>query len=216
MITVALIDDHVLIRNALAELIATFDGFKVILQADNGEDFIEKIEKLPTPDIALIDINMPRMNGYETAQHLTKNHPEICILALSVEDDEEAIIRMLRCGSKGYLLKDTPTVEFQLALNELITKGYYHSDLVANTLMNSIKPKPESKQGPIPQIAYQAREFEFLQMACSELTYKEIADRMCLSPRTVDGYRENLFYKLQVRSRVGMVLFAIKNGVVEV
>jgi DNA-binding NarL/FixJ family response regulator len=156
------------------------------------------------------------MNGYATAQKITKEFPEVKILALSVEDDEECIIRMLRCGSKGYLLKNTPTTEFKIALHELYTKGYYHSDLVSNTLMNLLKPKPKNAQPFKLKINFQAREEEFLHFACSELTYKEIAGRMCLSPRTIDGYRENFFYKLQVKSRVGMVLFAIKNGVVEV
>lgn len=210
MIKVALVDDHSLIRNALAELVNNFEGFQVSLQASNGAEFVELLNTSPVPEIALIDIHMPVMNGYDTAQVLSLNYPEIKIMALSVEDDEESILKMLRCGSKGYLLKDTPISEFKLALNELNAKGYYHSDLVAHSLLNSIKPPKVH----YPAIEYQAREEEFLQLACSELTYKEIADRMCISPRTVDGYRENLFMKLEVKSRVGLVLFAIKKGIV--
>ncbi len=214
MTKVALIDDHSLIRNALGELISRFDDYSVTHQASNGEEFISNLSSEDLPDIALIDINMPVMDGFETAKQLSKAYPSIKLMALSVEDDEEAIIKMLRCGAKGYLLKDSDTKDLELALNELKTKGYYHSDLVANTLLSSINGK--SKSTHTPDINYQAREFEFLQMACSELTYKEIADRMCISPRTVDGYRENLFYKLEVKSRVGMVLFAIKNGIVAI
>lgn len=214
MTTVALIDDHTLIRNALSELISTFQGFEVVLQARNGEDFFEQINPQAPPQLALVDIHMPCMNGYETASRLSQEFPEVKILALSVEDDDACIIRMLRSGSKGYLLKDTPTAEFKTALNELVTKGYYHSDLVANTLMNALHPPNEVI--PAVAIKFQAREEEFMRLACSELTYKEIADKMFLSPRTVDGYRESLFYKLQVKSRVGLVLFAIKNGVVEI
>ncbi len=214
MTTVALIDDHTLIRNALAELISNFDNYTVIHEASNGEEFFSQLRAYEAPDIALVDINMPGMNGYDTAKKLTVEYPDIKILALSVEDDEESIIKMLRCGSKGYLLKDTETKDFKLALDEVRTKGYYHSDLVANTLLNSIKPTTNGKS-IAPIIHYQAREEEFLKLACSELTYKEIADEMCVSPRTVDGYRENLFYKLDVKSRVGMVLFAIKHGIVQ-
>ncbi|SOE19670.1 DNA-binding response regulator, NarL/FixJ family, contains REC and HTH domains [Spirosomataceae bacterium TFI 002] len=215
MTKVALVDDHQLIRNALAELINNFEGYQVIHQARDGGQFLTQLKSYEHPDIALVDINMPNMDGYETAKRLTEEYPAIKILALSVEDDEEAIIKMLRSGSKGYLLKDTPTKEFKLALDEINSKGYYHSDLVTNTLLNSLKP---SKNGtPVKSlIQYQAREEEFLHLACSELTYKEIADKMCVSPRTIDGYRENLFFKLDVKSRVGMVLFAIKNSIVEI
>lgn len=215
MTKVALVDDHQLIRNALAELINNFDGYEVIHQARDGSQFLTQLTTYEQPDIALVDINMPNMDGYETARRLTAEYPDIKILALSVEDDEEAIIKMLRSGSKGYLLKDTPTKEFKLALDEINTKGYYHSDLVTNTLLNSIKPSTQGKVAS-PPIQYQAREEEFLHLACSELTYKEIADKMCISPRTVDGYRENLFFKLDVKSRVGMVLFAIKNSIVKI
>ena len=210
MINVALIDDHSLIRNALAELINNFEGYQVTLQAANGAEFIELLHIHPLPDIVFVDIQMPIMNGYDTAQILSAKFPDIKIMALSVEDDEESILKMLRCGSKGYLLKDTPINEFKLALDELYSKGYYHSDLVANSLLNAIHPSKIS----FTKVIFQAREEEFLKLACSELTYKEIADQMCLSPRTVDGYRENLFLKLEVKSRVGLVLFAIKNGLV--
>jgi len=214
MTKVALIDDHSLIRNALGELISRFSHYQVTHQASNGEEFISGLSSEDLPDIALIDINMPVMDGFETAKRLSEEFPSIKLMALSVEDDEEAIIKMLRCGAKGYLLKDSDTEDLQLALDEVMSKGYYHSDLVANTLLSSLNGNGKATQSP--QINYQAREFEFLQMACSEFTYKEIADQMCISPRTVDGYRENLFYKLEVKSRVGMVLFAIKNGIVEV
>ncbi len=214
MTKVALVDDHQLIRNALAELINKFDGYEVIHEAANGAEFLSQLRAYQAPDIALIDIHMPVMDGYETARRVSEEYPDIRILALSVEDEEEAIIKMLRSGSKGYLLKDTATREFRLALDEVKNKGYYHSDLVANTLLNSLKPNTNGKVSR-PVIQYQAREEEFLQLACSELTYKEIADKMCVSPRTIDGYRENLFLKLEVKSRVGLVLFAIRNGIVE-
>ncbi|WP_304233173.1 response regulator transcription factor [Jiulongibacter sediminis] len=215
MTKVALVDDHQLIRNALAELINKFEGYQVIHEAGNGVEFLSQLEAYEAPDIALIDINMPLMNGFDTARKVADTYPDVKILALSVEDDEEAIIKMLRSGATGYLLKDTATKEFKLALDEINHKGYYHSDLVANTLLKSIKPEVNGKAVKAI-INYQAREEEFLQLACSEMTYKEIADQMCVSPRTIDGYRENLFMKLEVKSRVGLVLFAIKNGIVEV
>ncbi|MDZ7936007.1 MAG: response regulator transcription factor [Emticicia sp.] len=212
MITIALIDDHSLIRNALKELINRFDDFEVIIDVSNGQEFIEALNTIPAPNIALVDINMPVMDGFKTAHYLTENHPKIKILALTVNDDDESIIKMLRAGAVGYLLKDSETAHLRVALQEVTTKGYYHNDLVTNSLMKSIKPSSISFSRPT--LTFQGREEEFLKFACTELTYKEIADRMCLSPRTVDGYRESLFDKLEIKSRVGLVLFAIKNGIV--
>lgn len=212
MTTIALADDHQLIRNALVELINRFEGFKVIFDTSNGKDFLTQLETQGLPDIALIDINMPVMDGFETTEILSKNYPEIKTLALSVEDNEESIIQMLRNGAKGYLLKDTDTANFKNALEIVRDKGYYHSELVSNTLLKSLSKNLNNKI----TINFQAREQEFMELACTELTYKEIADRMCLSPRTIDGYRENLFIKLELKSRVGLVLFAIKNGLVSI
>ena len=214
MTTIALADDHLLIRNALVELINRFPGFKVIFDTSNGKEFIDSIQTFGPPDIALIDINMPVMDGFETTEYLARQFPEIKCVALSVEDNEESIIKMLRLGAKGYLLKDTDTSQFILALSEIRDKGYYHSDLVSNTLLKSLH-KPAEVKNKI-QSQFQAREEEFIKLACTEMTYKEIADQMCLSPRTIDGYRESLFLKLEVISRVGLVLFAIKNNLVNI
>jgi len=214
MTTIALADDHLLIRNALVELINRFPGFKVIFDTSNGKEFIDSIQTFGPPDIALIDINMPVMDGFETTEYLARQFPEIKCVALSVEDNEESIIKMLRLGAKGYLLKDTDTAQFILALSEIRDKGYYHSDLVSNTLLKSLH-KPAEVKNKI-QSQFQAREEEFIKLACTEMTYKEIADQMCLSPRTIDGYRESLFLKLEVKSRVGLVLFAIKNNLVNI
>jgi two-component system, NarL family, invasion response regulator UvrY len=212
MTTIALADDHHLIRNALVELINSFENFEVIFEAADGKKFIDLLKTQAEPDIALIDINMPNMNGFQTAEFLTKQYPNIKILALSVEDNEESIIKMLRLGALGYLLKDTDTFLFKKALEEIASKGYYHSELVSSTLLKSIN---EPSAVPIKQnFGFQSRELEFLELACSEYTYKEIADKMCLSPRTIDGYRESLFEKLNLKSRVGLVLYAIKNRLI--
>lgn len=215
MTTIALADDHQLIRKALVELINRFDGFEVLFDVSHGKEFLDKISSGLIPDIALIDINMPVLDGYHTTEYLSEHHPEIKCLALSVDDNEESIIKMLRLGAKGYLLKDTDTPQFKTALEVVRDKGYYHSELVSNTLLKSIRNL--NGQKPLaPLIQFQAREQEFLELVCTELTYKEIADKMCLSPRTIDGYRENLFLKLELKSRTGLVLFAIKNRLVVV
>lgn len=213
MTTVALADDHKLVRQALVELVNSIPGFEVLFDVNNGQELIEQLNQGLVPDIALIDINMPILDGYRTVESLTVNYPQINCLALSVEDGEEAIIRMLRVGAKGYLLKDTDIPQFKTALEEVVAKGFYHSELVSSTLLRSIKKPVKNRTDPI---YFMPRELEFLELVCTELTYKEIADYMKLSHRTVDGYRDILFEKTGVKSRTGLVIFAIKNGLVKI
>jgi len=214
--TVALVDDHVLLRNGLANLVREFDNYDVIFEANNGGHFIEQVKREKVPDIVLMDINMPEMDGYETALWLKRNHPEVKVLALSMYDNENSIIRMLKNGARGYILKDTDPKEFKTALDDLVRKGFYYSELVTGKLIHAVNNLDEPEQNLKNLINLSEREIDFLKMACTEMTYKEIADKMFLSPRTVDGYRDALFEKLNVKTRVGLVMYAIKNGIVPV
>jgi len=214
-VKIALVDDHHLLRHGLAELINGFEGYQVHLEAGNGRELTQRIQAHDLPDIALLDIHMPFMDGYATAEWLRDNHPSVKVLALTMEDTETAIIRMLRCGARGYVLKEAETSEFRTALDTLMSRGFYHSELVTNTLMNSLSTNESPVGHPTPaRPTLNPRELDFLKYCCSELTYKEIADRMCLSVRTIDGYREDLFNKLGVRSRTGLVIYAIRQGLV--
>ncbi|GEO03140.1 DNA-binding response regulator [Adhaeribacter aerolatus] len=211
-IKVALVDDHKLFRKGMVELVNNFSGYHVIWEANNGRELIQKFQTETAPDIVLLDINMPEMDGYETAAWLRQNYPKVLVLTLSMYDHEEAIIKMLRAGAKGHILKDADPQELKTALQALIKKGFYYSELVSGTLLNSLSRDPENNKKAADLIKLNERESEFLKLACTELTYKEIADIMCLAPRTIDGYREALFDKLQVKSRIGLVLYAIKTG----
>ena len=215
-ITVALVDDHILLRNGLANLVRGFDNYDVVFEANNGKHFMDQLKNADTPDLVLMDINMPEMDGYETAQWLKRNYPDVKVLALSMYDNENAIIRMLKNGARGYILKDTDPKEFKTALDDLVRKGFYYSELVTGKLIHAVNNLDEPEQNLKNLINLSEREIDFLKMACSEMTYKEIADKMFLSPRTVDGYRDALFEKLNVKTRVGLVMYAIKNGIVAV
>ena len=205
--SVAIVDDHILFAQALQTLVNTFDNFTVLSHARNGEELLHQLTtNAVQPDIALMDINMPVMNGIETMQWISKNKPEIKVLALSMDDDEGTIIKMLRAGAKGYLLKDINPGVLEEALKEVATKGFFYSDRITNTVLKSLHQTDEHSPQHLKD-----REIEFLKLVCTEKTYKEIAGEMILSPKTIDGYREALFEKLQVRSRVGLVLYAIKN-----
>lgn len=207
-----IVDDHLLVADSLKMLIGMFSGYNVLYHAKNGMDLQQKMtSKESIPDVILLDVNMPVMNGYETMEWLSKEHPEIKVLALSMDDDEQMVLGMLSRGANGYLLKDIHPDALKIALNEVIEKGYYHSDKVAATLLNSIKPKKEE-----PTIRLKDHELKFLKLSCSELTYNEIADLMFLSPKTIDNYRSELFKRFHVKNRVGLVIFALKNNLITI
>jgi DNA-binding NarL/FixJ family response regulator len=214
MKTVALIDDHVLLRNGLANLIETLGDYKVLFQADNGKQFVETVQNGTVPDIVLIDINMPIMDGYETAIWIRENKLKIIILALSMYDDENSIIKMFKAGAKGYILKDCDPSELKAALEALVTKGFYYNEMITGKLIHTINTLDEKEIQSKMLAKLNDREITFLKLVCSEYTYKEIAEKMFVGSRTVDGYRDALFEKLEVKSRVGLVMFAIKNGVI--
>lgn len=217
MTSVALVDDHTLLRNGLASVINSFSGYKVLFEADNGKHFTELLNPQNLPQLVLLDVTMPYMNGYETAAWISTNYPQIRILALSMINDERAIIKMLRNGAKGYILKDAELMELKTALDSIITKGIYINDLLYNNIihsMNGITDDEETEQQKALDL--NEREKEFLRWLCTDKSYKEIAVAMYLSPRTIDGYRDILFDKLKVGSRVGLVIFAIRNEIVKI
>lgn len=215
-------DDHVLLRNGLANLIRSFGEYAVLFEARNGRDLMRQLKPCYIPDIVLLDINMPEMDGYDTALWLKCNFPDIKIIALSMYDADNSIIRMLKNGAKGYILKDSSPAELRKALDSVIRKGFYYSEMVTGKLIHTLtcvdgSAGVEGMELTVENLlGLNDREVEFLKLACTELTYKEIADQMCLSPRTIDGYRDSLFEKLDVRTRVGLVLYAMKNGIIHV
>ena len=211
MINIALADDHVILRKGVAEILSKFEGLSVIMEAGNGRELITKLEQATTlPDVCIIDINMPVMNGYETALEVHKTWPDIKILALSMYDTELNVIRMLRSGACGYVLKDSDPGDLRVAIERVHKYGFYHSELVTGRMLEILHNQDNKKENELND-----RELTFLRLSCTELTYKEIADQMFLSPRTIDGYRESLFKKLNITTRTGLAVYAIKAGVVQ-
>ena len=212
MINIALADDHAILRKGVAEILSKFDNMSVVMEAGNGRELITKMQAATTlPDVCIIDINMPEMNGYDTAAEIKKRWPEIKILALSMYDTELNVIKMLRSGANGYVLKDSDPEELRFAISEVCRHGFYHSELVTGRMLH-ILHDADNKMS----VELNERETTFLGYCCTELTYKEIADQMFLSPRTIDGYREALFKKLNITTRTGLAMYAIKVGMVSV
>ena len=211
-IKIALVDDHTMFRKGLAVLIGLFSGYKVLMDVANGREFIDKLDPNQLPDIVLLDIHMPVMDGYATAAWLHAHHPGIRVLALSTMDSDTTIIKMIQQGARGYILKDAEPKELQVAFEEILAKGYYYNEMLTRKVIQSIH-HGVSDSSLFPKIT--DREMDFLKHACSEKNYQQIADEMFVSERTVDGYRESLFKKFNVSNRVGLVLYAIKNQLVQ-
>ncbi|WP_288097434.1 response regulator transcription factor [Hydrotalea sp.] len=210
---VAVVDDHVLLRSALARLICSYENYTVAFEASNGKEFIEKLSKQVLPDIVLLDINMPEMDGYETARWLTKHHPHIKILALSMESDDTNIIQMIKLGAKGFLMKNVEPEELNGALDSVLDKDFYLSDTISGKVISGLQSGAQKASEPE---TLTEKEKDFLRLICTELTYKDIAERMFISPRTLDDYRNALFEKLNVHSRMGLAIYALRNKLVDI
>ena len=209
-IDVIIVDDHMLFSQALNSLVSKFEEFNVIKVLNDGAELVDYFKNNnPIPDVVLMDIQMPIMNGIEATNWLKNNRPNMKVIALSMECEEETILAMLRAGAKGYLLKDIHPSVLKHAICEVHKNGFYYTENVTSTLLNA-----NSVQGKASNIILKERELEFLKLTCSELTYKQIAEKMFLSPKTVENYREALFEKLEAKTRIGLVLYAIKNKIV--
>ncbi len=212
MIKIALADDHKLLRNALAALINSYGDCEVIFEASTGREFCDMIKK-KQPDIAILDFNMPDMNGYECSEWLRTHYPDVHVLILSMYDTEMMLIKMLQSGVKGFMKKDIHPVELQKAIHSVVEEGYYYSSQTSTKLAGFFR---NSSDTPIWNKIMTEQEMAFMKLVCSELTYKEIAEELGMNPRSVDAIRDSLFGKLDVKSRVGLAMYAIKHGLVTI
>jgi len=211
-VAIAVIDDHTLFRKGIVSLLAESDEINILFDASNGLEMQELINADALPEVILMDINMPKMDGYAATKWVTTTYPSIKVLALSMYDDDKPIIEMLKSGAGGYLLKESKTTDLINAIKTISAHGYFMNNLVSGKLIRSLQDDKPVKSN-IDDLS--ANELKFLQFCCSELTYKEIAEKMNLSHHTIDNYRESLFHKLEIKSRTGLVLFAIRNELIK-
>ncbi len=210
-IKIAIADDHKLVRNGIANLLISRD-FNVIYQCENGKEIYDYALENDV-DVVLMDMNMPIMNGWDATTALQKDKPSVKVIGLSMLDDDLSVVKIIRAGARGYLLKDAEPAELVRAITDVHKNGFYHSDFVSGYLYKSFSDK--DGEGHVIELLSE-RELDFLKLCCTEFTYKEIANKMNVSPRTVDGYRDALFTKLESRSRVGLVMSAIKHHIIEI
>ena len=211
LIKVAMADDHVLLRNALASLIDSFGDCRVIFQCANGNELKEMFKHGNIPHVLLLDLNMPEMDGFETAEWMQKHFPEVHVLMLTMYDSELSMIRLLKTGVKGFLKKDIHPSELKYAIHAVMETGYYYSNHITGKLINLFRSSADGLVN-IQKAVLSEQESVFLKLICSDLTYKEIAQKMGLNPRSIDTLRDQLFIKLDVKSRVGLAMIALKHG----
>ncbi len=211
-INVGLVDDHQLFSKSLEMMLSSFHDFRVVVVSENGVDLQPKLKEAKIlPDIMLIDVNMPVMDGYQTARWLKENFPSIKLTALSMNDNDHSIINMFKVGCCAYLFKDIHPSELEVALNQIYRKGFYNSDRLQLHYNQLLAAREEDAEEQLTE-----REKDFLLHTCSDMTYSQVAQLMKLSARTIDGYRESVFRKFKVQSRTGMVLEAIRRGLIKI
>lgn len=211
-IRVALVDDHVLLRKALAHLINGFAGCEVVFEAADGQELAEHIGNRNI-DMVLLDLHMPRMNGYETTLWLREHYPDTRILMLTMYDAEEVLIRLLKAGVKGFLKKDIHPAELETAIHAVMDTGYYYTHHVSGKLADLFRGG-DGDRFQLNRLLFTEQEMTFIKLACTDKTYKEIAGDMGLNPRSVDNLREHVFQKLDVKSRVGLAMYAMTTGII--
>jgi DNA-binding NarL/FixJ family response regulator len=208
IINIAIVDDHTLFRNGVAALMKEFGELNIVFEAGNGEHMQQFLTNRTIPDVILMDINMPVMDGYAATAWLKAHYPEVKVLALSMYEDDKAVIKMIKNGACGYVLKEADPREVFNAIKTVFAKGVFINEMVSGKLIRSMTNQTA-------EASFSKNEVEFLKLCCSELTYKEMADKMNISPRTIDNYRESLFAKLNLKSRTGLVLYAIQNQLIK-
>ena len=208
---ILLVDDHTLFRNGLKMLLDTLPGYEVTGEASNGKEFLELIAKYDY-DIIFLDIEMPEINGIEAAKQAIEQKPELRIITLSMYGDEEYYDQMVDAGAKGFLLKNTNLQEVKTAIDTVMSGGNYFSQELMQSLLRNYKSVKETK-GPEAELS--EREIEILLLICSGLSNQQIGDTLFISKRTVEKHRANILSKSNCKNTAGLVMYAIKNQMIE-
>jgi len=211
-IKVSLVDDHKLFRMGMSAILNAAEGIEVLAEAENGGVFMGQLAEGKIPDVVLLDLEMPDMDGMEVVEALKRKGSETKVILLTMHNDDRFILHFMESGAGAYLLKDAHPVEVENAIREVATKGFYINDHVAQTMVKGLKQKREAPTKPGEQYELTEREMEVLQLICQELTTPQIADKLFLSPRTVEGYRKTLLKKTGTKNVAGLAILAVKQG----
>jgi two-component system invasion response regulator UvrY len=209
-IRVAYVDDNTAVRKGIISYIQGLGDITVEIEAANGIDLLAQLNRKPLPDVCILDISMPEMDGFETLKRLKKLYPALGILVLTIHKVDYYIVRMIREGANGYLLKSCDPIEIKKAMSAICQQGFYYSNTITSRFVHDIRT------GNIKLPNFTDREIEVLRYCCTDLTYHEIAAKMNTTHRSIQGFRDSLFKKLNVCSRVGLAMFATQFGLVPI
>ena len=205
---VVIADDHAMVCSAFTSMVNNFHTFEMLYEVHNGKQLLDKLRfVINVPDLILLDINMPEMNGFETLKVLQEKYPDIKVIGLSMNDEEESYMKFIKLGGNGFVSKVASKDSLHEAMKSVIEKGYYYTEEMTNSLFREMKSPKKTET-----ILISEREKELLKWIGTDLTYQEIAEKMFLSPKTIDGYRNSLFQKLDLKSRTSLAMYAVKHG----
>lgn len=207
-------DDHTLFRKAMVSMIETFKGVDSVKDAENGKELLALV-KQTAPDVAIVDLQMPVMDGVETCEQILGKYPDVKLIILTMHDSEKYILHMMEMGVNAFLLKNTEPEELELAINSVVEKDFYHNDLVASVLRKNMKAKTGGERPAFKSSELTEREREILILICQELTMKEIAERLSISENTTRNHRVNIMDKVGVKNTVGLIKYAYEAGVLK-
>jgi DNA-binding NarL/FixJ family response regulator len=213
-IKIALVEDQVLFRKGMSAILGLQPGFEIWCEAENGEDFLQRLETSPTrPQIVLLDLKMPGLNGIEITKILKNTYPDMRILILSVHEAEHNIAYLVELGANGYLSKNSEPDEVIRAIQTIMKSDFYFNDSIIRAMRSGLALRKKMKTLG-ESVGLTPREREILELICREYTAPEIAEKLFLSVRTVEGHRNNLLLKTGTRNVAGLVIFAIRNDLV--
>lgn len=210
-IKIALVDDEILFRKGISFLLQREENIEIIFESSNGDELISELDKNELkPDIIIMDLKMPILNGVEATKIIRKTYPDIKIIALTSYDTKSFVANMIQVGAVAYLIKNTTPKDLILTINEVASKGFYYNENVLKTIQETIV-SPKNSKGGLETNFLSPREVEILQLICQQKTTAEIAEHLFLSPRTIEGHRNNLLLKTESRNIAGLVVYAIQN-----
>jgi DNA-binding NarL/FixJ family response regulator len=210
-IRIALVDDQKLFRGGLKMILSDDPKFDVVFEADNGKQFFQRLAYEPV-DVVILDVEMPVMDGIETLAQLRERHPDTRVIMLTMHDSDRLINHLMQLGANGFLLKDENPEVVRTAIQRVADEGIYFRDYVSKALLKGGRAKSKAQGYLGPDIS--DRELEVLTLICQEYTSKEIGEKLYISARTVEGHRRSLQEKTGARNIVGLVLYAVRNGMV--
>jgi DNA-binding NarL/FixJ family response regulator len=214
VIKVAIADDHKIFRKGVILSLRPYSNIKFVLEAENGEELLAGLAEA-APDVILMDLRMPGKDGIETTKIVSKQYPNIYVLVLSMHEDERFVSHLMENGANGYLLKNAEPQEIKRAIMDVFEKGYYLNNFVNRILIKKAHAKQKTLPSLNNEITISDKEKEVLQFICMEFTAQEIAQKMGISPRTVEAIKDRLMERFGSKNTAGLVFFAVKNNLVD-